>query len=226
VLRNLIRRLVRGLAVAVLVGAATAFAIINSSKHYPPRWHVDPSQIELSGTPNEFLAAPPGTTVAPADASTLIYPESPSELLARFDTIARSHPRTSVVAGDLESLTITYVQRSRFIGFPDYVTVKAVALERGAALIVYSRSRYGRSDFGVNRTRVEAWLAALGDSIRAANEFEPVYPRRQTPGQPSDSSRQAGLFTDMSQRASTRRDPMTRQAVFPISTRWPLLSVQ
>ena len=118
------------------------------------------------------------------------------------------------------------MQRSRFIGFPDYVTVKAVALERGAALIVYSRSRYGRSDFGVNRTRVEAWLAALGDSIRAANEFEPVYPRRQTPGQPSDSSRQAGLFTDMSQRASTRRDPMTRQAVFPISTRWPLLSVQ
>jgi len=30
-----------------------------------------------------------------------------------------------------------------------------------SGLIIYSRSRYGRSDFGVNRSRVKAWLAAL-----------------------------------------------------------------
>jgi uncharacterized protein (DUF1499 family) len=58
---------------------------------------------------------------------------------------------------------ITYVQRSRIIGFPDYITVKAVPMETGlpeagAGLIVYSRSRYGYGDFGVNRARVEAWL--------------------------------------------------------------------
>jgi uncharacterized protein (DUF1499 family) len=75
-----------------------------------------------------------------------------------------------VVAGDPDSLMITYVQRSRVFGFPDYITVKAVATEStgegstvgsGAGLIIWSRARYGRSDFGVNRARVEAWLAAL-----------------------------------------------------------------
>jgi uncharacterized protein (DUF1499 family) len=81
--------------------------------------------------------------------------------LARFHLFARAQPRTGIVAGDLDSLMITYVQRSRFIGFPDYLTVKVVEMKGGAGLTVYSRSRYGRGDFGVNRARVEAWLAAL-----------------------------------------------------------------
>jgi hypothetical protein len=136
--------------------------------------------------------------------------------LTRFDVIARAQPRTRVVAGDVDGLMITYVQRSRFIGFPDYLTVKAVATEGGAGLIIYSRARYGRSDFGVNRARVEAWMAALGQAGYAAGNGKRF---AQTPGQPSDSSRHAGLFTDISQRANTRREPMTRQASLPISTR-------
>ena len=52
------------------------------------------------------------------------------------------------------------------------------------------------------------------------------YWRAQTAGQPSDCSCLAGLFTDMSQSASTRREPMVRQAIWPSSTRWPRLSVQ
>jgi hypothetical protein len=206
------------------MAAIIAYSVINASGHYPARWHKDPATLQPRGTPNEFLAAPPGTTAAPAGAETQLYPESPRALLARFDAIARSHPRVETVAGDLDSLMITYVQRSRVIGFPDYLTVKAVALKGGAGLIIYSRARYGRSDFGVNRARVEAWLAALGPAGWAA--ADPSFQRPQTPGQPSDSSRQVGLFTDMSQRARTRREPMTRQAVLPISTRWPLLSVQ
>jgi hypothetical protein len=208
----------------MLLAAVVTYAVINGAGHYPARWHSDPATLRLRGTPNEFLAAPPGTTAAPTGAETPLYVESPRALLARFDAIAQAHPRVSVVAGDLDSLMITYVQRSRFIGFPDYLTVKAVALEGGSGLIVYSRARYGHSDLGVNRARVEAWLAALGPDGWAATD--PSSPHHQTPGQPSDSSRQAGLFTDISQRARTRREPMTRQAVLPISTRWPELSVQ
>lgn len=206
------------------MAAITTYSVINLSGHYSARWHKDPGTIQPRGTPNAFLAAPPGTTAAPADVETRLYAESPRALLARFNAIARARPRTAVVAGDLDSLMITYVQRSRFIGFPDYLTVKAVALKGGAGLIVYSRARYGRSDFGVNRARVEAWLAALDPGGWEAADRSSRY--HQTPGQPSDSSRQIGLFTDMSQRARTRREPMTRQAILPISTRWPLLSVQ
>ncbi len=159
-------RLGRWLAAAVLLAAATGYVVINTSSHDPARWHVDPATARPGANPNEYLAAPRGDTAAPADAQTRLYPESPRALLARFDAIARAQTRTRVVAGDLDSLMITYVQRSRVFGFPDYLTVKAVAVdsnagEGGAGLIIWSRARYGRSDFGVNRARVEAWLAAL-----------------------------------------------------------------
>ena len=151
-------RLGRWLAAAVLLAAATGYVVVNTSSHDPARWHVDPATVRLSGKPNEYLAAPRGTTADPADAETRLYPESPRALLARFDAIARAQTRTRVVAGDLDSLMITYMQRSRVFGFPDYLTVKAVLMDGGAGLMIFSRARYGRSDFGVNRARVEAWL--------------------------------------------------------------------
>ena len=52
--------------------------------------------------------------------------------------------------------------RSAVFGFPDLVTIQV--LPHGASqssLILWSRSVYGSSDFGVNRARVAAWLAAL-----------------------------------------------------------------
>ncbi len=159
-------RLGRWLAALVLLAAATGYVVINTSSHDPARWHVDPTTARPGANQNEYFAAPHGTTTAPADAETRLYPERPRALLARFDAIARAQPRTQVVAGDPDSLMITYVQRSRVFGFPDYLTVKAVAIvgstgEGGASLIIWSRARYGRSDFGVNRARVEAWLALL-----------------------------------------------------------------
>ncbi len=154
-------RLGRWLAAAILLAAATGFVVINTSSHDPARWHVDPAAARRGEHPNEYIAAPRGTTAAPADLETRLYQESPRDLLARFDAVARAQPRTRVVAGDPDSLMITYVQRSRVFGFPDYLTVRAVAMECGAGLIIVSRARYGRSDFGVNRARVEAWLAAL-----------------------------------------------------------------
>jgi len=154
----MLRRIVRWLTAALVLGAVAAYAAINFSGHDPARWHVDPVTTRPGANPNEYFAAPRGTTAAPADVEPRLYPEDPRALLARFDAIARAQPRTRVVAGDPDSLMITYVQRSRVFGFPDYLTVKAVATESGAGLIIFSRARYGRSDFGVNRARVEAWL--------------------------------------------------------------------
>jgi uncharacterized protein (DUF1499 family) len=48
------------------------------------------------------------------------------------------------------------------MGFPDYVSVRFLDLGDGeTGVAVYSRARYGQSDLGVNRARVENWLAAL-----------------------------------------------------------------
>jgi uncharacterized protein (DUF1499 family) len=163
--------LIRWLAAALILAGAAGYSVIRFSADDPARWHVDPARVQPGDRSNDFLAAPAGTTKVPADLESRLYPESPRALLARFDDMAGSQPRVRVVAGDPDSLMITYVQRSRYIGFPDYLTVRAVAFEGEvgedgvrktmSGLIIYSRSRYGRSDFGVNRARVELWLAAL-----------------------------------------------------------------
>lgn len=161
----MLRRLLRWLAAALILALAAGYAVVNLAGHDPARWHVDPATIALRGTPNEWLAAPPGATAATPHMETRPRPEPPERLLARFDAVARAAPRTRAIAGSVAEGMVTYVQRSRLIGFPDYITASAVPADDGAALIVYSRSRYGRGDFGVNRARVEAWLAAL-DSAR------------------------------------------------------------
>lgn len=156
----MLRRLLRWLATGFVLALAAGFAVVNLAGHDPARWHVDPATITLRGTPNEWLAAPPGTTAAEPHMQTRVHPEPAERLLARFDAVARAAPRTRAIAGSVAEGMVTYVQRSRLIGFPDYITVKALAADGGAALIVYSRSRYGRGDFGVNRARVEAWIEA------------------------------------------------------------------
>jgi hypothetical protein len=155
------RRALRWLTAALILAVLAAYAAINLSPDDPAAWHLDPAAIALRGTPNEFLAAAPGMTAANPGMPVAVFPESPETLLARLDAALRAEPRVTMLAADPGSLMATYVQRSRVIGFPDYITVKAVAVEGGASLILYSRSRYGHGDFGVNRARVERWLAAL-----------------------------------------------------------------
>ena len=79
------------------------------------------------------------------------------EGLARLDAIIRATPRTKVLAGAVAEGMITYVSRTRWMGFPDYTTVQ----RDGDVLKIYGRLRFGRSDLGVNKARVEGWLAAL-----------------------------------------------------------------
>ena len=72
--------------------------------------------------------------------------------------IAQAAPRTRVLAGEVGAGHISLVTRTPFWGFPD-VTNIWVAEER---LHVSGHLVYGRSDFGVNRDRVEGWLRAAG----------------------------------------------------------------
>lgn len=77
--------------------------------------------------------------------------------LERFDGIARATPRTEVLAGSVADGMITYVTRTKVMGFPDYTTVR----QEGDTLKIFARQRFGRSDLGVNKTRVDGWIAAF-----------------------------------------------------------------
>ena len=61
-----------------------------------------------------------------------------------------------------------YVQRSRFLRFPDVVTVRFISIDdTHATLAIYSRSLYGMGDFGVNKARIDDWLGKLKARVGA-----------------------------------------------------------
>ena len=145
----------------VVLGMAGLIGV-RSAKHDPALWHVDPADTAPTNKPNTALAAPVGSTRIEPDIVLKATTKTSVELLAALDGVARSEPRVEVLAGDIGSGMITYVQRSTIVGFPDYISVSAVETPAGNSLILWSRSRYGHSDFGVNRARLERWLEAAG----------------------------------------------------------------
>ena len=124
--------------VAIIV---VGFGYIRLAPSDPSRWHVAPDASADRDMRHGVKRVVPGG------------PDS----LARLDAIIRATPRTTVLAGSVDAGRITYVTRTKVVGFPDYTTVEA----KDGQLELYGRLRFGRSDFGVNRNRVDGWLAAL-----------------------------------------------------------------
>ncbi len=122
-------------AVAIVLGA-----YIRLAPSDPARWHV----------------APQGEARDLKDGVVRVIETGPDGL-ARLDVIARDTPRTEALAGSVADGMVTYVTRTRVFGFPDYTTVQ----QDGDALRIHARLRFGRSDFGVNKARVDGWLALL-----------------------------------------------------------------
>jgi len=71
-------------------------------------------------------------------------------------------PRVTELASKENGKQRMYVQLSAFWHFPDFIDVKFISLgSNRSSIAVYSRSRFGYSDFGVNKKRVKTWLLAL-----------------------------------------------------------------
>ncbi|AEI94328.1 DUF1499 domain-containing protein [Roseobacter litoralis] len=79
------------------------------------------------------------------------------ETFAAADAYMAALPRTKALAGSLDEGRITYITRSQVFGFPDYTTVEYA----DGTLKAFARLRYGQSDLGVNRERLEGLIAAL-----------------------------------------------------------------
>lgn len=151
------------LAMAVVLGvvliALVGVIYVRTVGSDPDLWHVDPAMAARTGKPNDALVLPGGRP--PADMASPVIAAEPEALARRFHEIVMNAPRTEVLAGGPETGLTTYIQRSRWVGWPDYISVKATPAEGGAALAIWSRARFGYSDLGVNRDRVDRWLAAL-----------------------------------------------------------------
>ena len=81
-----------------------------------------------------------------------------AEVLMAIERLALATPRTRLLVGNVGEGMITFQTRSLVWGFPDHTTVAV----QGDLLVVYGRLRFGRSDLGVNKARIEGWLETLG----------------------------------------------------------------
>jgi len=131
----------------------------------PPPVLTDMTKIERTSTANTYLAGPAGMRPEPdmtIEAQALPAPELYEKARVTFGGM----PRTFVAAEFPRQRQLHYVVRSEILNFPDLVTVQVnPAGADHATIVIWSRSVYGRSDFGVNRERTKAWLAALQQSI-------------------------------------------------------------
>ncbi|MFQ6548339.1 DUF1499 domain-containing protein [Aestuariibius sp. 2305UL40-4] len=134
----------RFVLILVLVLIAAGMAYIRLAPSDPAVWHVAPETRE----PGEY----------PGEGSFMAVVEAGEEALADLDAVAVATPRTQRLAGAPEDGMVTWVTRSRVMGFPDYTT----AIHRDGLLTVEGRLRFGRSDMGVNQARIEGWLEEAG----------------------------------------------------------------
>ncbi|MBN9507896.1 MAG: DUF1499 domain-containing protein [Alphaproteobacteria bacterium] len=118
---------------------------------------MDFARLVRPATPNTALAAPAGFVPAP-DIVTARRAVTPAALYAAVRRVAASQPRTYPQVAYADRLQAHYVARSAVFNFPDLIAVQVLP---DSTLILFSRSVYGRSDFGVNRKRLGRWLAAL-----------------------------------------------------------------
>jgi len=147
---------------ALAVGGAIA---IRRQSDNPADWHLDPLTAPTPSTPNSYRVAPAGESID-RDADAPTFSVSVAELAAAFDTVALGDDRVDVLAGSAPDGFVTYVQRSAFFAFPDYVSVRFIEADGGGStLAVFSRSRYGKGDLGVNGKRVVRWLEPLGQTV-------------------------------------------------------------
>ncbi|MEM9139372.1 MAG: DUF1499 domain-containing protein [Pseudomonadota bacterium] len=155
------KRLLWAVALVIGLGLIGTSVFMRIAGDDPALWHVDPASAERTGRPNDYLVAPEGATGVPADRVLDLRAQPAEDLLFLFDAVVRPSSQVKVLAGSVEAGHITYVQRTALFGFPDYITVKAVEGDGGSGLIIWSRSRFGYSDMGVNKTRIDTWLKQI-----------------------------------------------------------------
>lgn len=123
---------------------------------------VEFATLKRRSTPNDALIC--SADICPRaqpDAEPPVFPVPKDRLRGLVSDVVLAEPGTSLLDRGQEQ--DRYLVRTRLMRFPDTVVVQV--FDRGpdeSTLALYSRSQIGRSDFGVNRRRLERWVARIG----------------------------------------------------------------
>lgn len=156
--------------IAWLIGLVLPACGFAGADGLPTPQPMDIAHLARPSSPNTALAAPAGFSPLP-DIVTPAYGVPANHLFALARDVAGAQPRTYESAIYPDQLQVHYVARTAVFNFPDLIVVQVRPEGPDRSdLIVYSRSVYGHSDLGVNRKRIDAWLAALQTKIPSSSE--------------------------------------------------------
>ncbi len=128
----------------------------------------DFNALELPNSPNYYLVCPQDYCSQSPHQTSRTYSLSWNKLKAAWDLMIKKQPRVKHIE-DSDSFQSLYVQRTPILRFPDFISVRFIPLDPNSSTIaVLSRSKYGHSDFGVNKKRVKHWLQQLDAEINQA----------------------------------------------------------
>ena len=118
-------------------------------------------------TPNDALACPPDVCRARSDMAPPIYSLKPEALKAVMAQVVASEP--DVTAVDSTPSGDRYIQRTRWMRFPDTIVVRYIPrADEQSTVAIYSRSQLGKGDLGVNKARIARWLSKLSAEAAVA----------------------------------------------------------
>tara|TARA_R110000850_G_scaffold11502_5_gene39352 strand:- start:1456 stop:1902 length:447 start_codon:yes stop_codon:yes gene_type:complete len=83
-----------------------------------------------------------------------------SDVVDAFGNAMLSLPRTQKL-GQVRGQDV-YVTRSLLWGFPDFTTIAREDAGAQTRVVIYGRLRFGKSDMGVNKNRLQRVLAGIG----------------------------------------------------------------
>lgn len=154
----------RTLMLVLAAAALTLGAFLTAWPRFVPAdlGEVDFASLQRRETPNDALACNPPFCAAKVDLAAPVFARPQPEIFRAVQQALAGEPRVEEVAADAGAGTLRYVQRSRLMGYPDTINVKVVPMpDGGSSVLLYSRSKLGHGDMGVNRARVERWIELI-----------------------------------------------------------------
>ena len=122
--------------------------------------------LKLNWKPNQYLVTPAGWGPDRPHRESPVFVRDPAAVYAAIKAVALDQPRVKLISEDPAKGRMELVQRTKIIRFPDFVSVEVAPVEgKGSTVLIYSRAKYGIRDFGVNRRRIDRWLALLGERL-------------------------------------------------------------
>lgn len=142
--------------VLIILGVLAVVAVIGVvyvrlASHDPVRWHVDPATVTEVRERNQYLGD-------------VVIEDTPQAVAGALDDLLLGETfNAERLAGDITESWATYVVKTPLIGYPDYISARVSDADGAARVQLYSRSRFGDSDLGANKARVERIFSVLKD---------------------------------------------------------------